>query len=115
MRLLALLFLAAPAFAQPPDRPLCIDASRPGNVNARPISRHEVLARNAIGDMRGVRIKTTCIHIDRAAMVGLSSSFHCLGKGDAVAVRVPGGPGETCRVTAIGTVAEDYARAEYKP
>ena len=108
------LLLAAPAMAQTPPRPLCVDAMRNGNYNARPISLHEVLARNATGDRRGARIGTTCIHIDRAANVALHSLTRCIGLGDTVSVAVMGGPGETCRVTGVSPVPEDYATAKYK-
>jgi hypothetical protein len=115
---LSLLLLMSPAIAQVEkplsDKPLCVDATRGNNYNARPISLHEVLARNSMGDMRGVRLGTTCIHIDRAATVGLHSMIGCIGKGDEVGVSVPGGQREMCRVTSISTVAEDYAKAEYK-
>jgi hypothetical protein len=113
--LLVLLLAAAPAWAQtPPPKSLCIDASRDTNYNARPISLHEVLARNATGDRRGARIKTTCIHIDRAANVALRSMTHCIGLGDTVSISLMGGPGETCRVTGVSLVPEDYATAKYK-
>jgi hypothetical protein len=108
---------AAPAHAQDkssPDKPLCVDATRSSNYNARPISLHEVLARNAMGDMRGVRLTTTCIHIDRAATVGLHSLTGCVRLGDTVAVAVPGGPSEVCKVTGVSRVAEDYAGAQYR-
>jgi hypothetical protein len=112
---LSLLLLAAPALAQtPPPKSLCVDASRDSNYNARPISLHEVLARNATGDRRGARIKTTCIHIDRAANVALRSMTQCIGLGDTVSVGLMGGPNETCRVTGVSLVPEDYATAKYK-
>jgi len=85
----AVLFAAlaiAPAAAQ--EKPLCVDASRNSAYNARPVSLHEVLARNSTGDMRGVRLGTTCIHVDRAATVGLHSLTQCIGKGDDVAALV---------------------------
>jgi len=118
MKLPAFIFLmivAAPALAQaPPTKSLCVDATRNTGYNARPISLHEVLARNATGDRRGARIMTTCIHIDRAANVALHSLTRCIGLGDTVSVAVMGGPGETCRVTGVSPVAEDYATAKYK-
>lgn len=112
--LLFVLFAVTPAFAQAPDKPVCVDASRNNNYNARPISLHEVLVRNSIGDMRGVRLSTTCIHIDRAANVGLHSLNTCIALGDDVAVSVPGGPSEQCRVSSVSKVPEDYAAAKYK-
>jgi hypothetical protein len=116
MKIPAIVFLGlltAPALAQS-DKPICVDAMRGDNYNARPISPHDVLARNAIGaEKRSVRLGTSCIHIDRAANVGLHSFGHCIARGDDVAVTVPGGPGETCKVTSV-TPGEDYAGAKYK-
>jgi hypothetical protein len=111
---LAVLFilLATPAFAQ--EKTLCVDASRDTNYNARPISLHEVLARNALGsDKRSVRLGTTCIHVDRSAMVSLHSTTQCIGKGDEVATVTIDGQREVCRVTSIAP-GEDYAAAKYK-
>jgi len=129
LAVLSFLLFAAPVFvvsaiaeapvrsrpdAMPPEKPLCVDASRSNNYNARPISLHDVLARNSMGDMRGVRLGTTCIHIDRTATIGLHSMTGCIGMGDEVGVSAPGGQREICRVTSISPVAEDYAKAEYK-
>jgi hypothetical protein len=105
-------FAIVPAVAQ--EKPLCVDASRNSAYNARPVSLHEVLARNSTGDMRGVRLGTTCIHVDRAATVGLHSLTQCIAKGDEVAVSVPGGPRETCQVSSVSQVPEDYAAVKYK-
>lgn len=113
---LALALTAAPAIAQPPpQKPVCIRASDSNDYNARPIGLHEVLARNALGhDRRGVRVMTTCTHVDRTATIGLRSMGYCLAMGDLVVTSVPLGMRERCRVTAISQVPEDYAKAEYK-
>jgi hypothetical protein len=110
---LAVLFLllATPAFAQ--EKTLCIDASRDTNYNARPISLHEVLARNVLGDKRSVRLGTTCIHVDRTARVVLRSLTQCIAKGDEVATSTIDGQREVCRVTSIA-LGDDYAAAKYK-
>ena len=104
--------ITLPAVAQ--EKPLCVDATRNNAYNARPVSLHEVLARNSTGDMRGVRLSTTCIHIDRAANVGLHSLTQCIALGDQVSVAIPGGPGEVCRVSGVSKVPEDYAAVKYK-
>jgi len=112
---LAVLFviLAAPAFAQ--EKPLCIDASRDGKYNARPISLHEVLARNAFGaDKRAARLSTTCIHVDRSATVSLHSLTQCIAVGDDVATATIDGHRETCRVTGVAAAPESYADAKYQ-
>jgi hypothetical protein len=114
MKLAVLFFVlaAAPALAQ--EKPLCIDASRDGQYNARPISLHEVLARNALGpDKRVVRLSTTCIHVDRSAVVSLHSFTRCIAVGDDVATTIMGGPRELCRVTGVTASPESYADAKY--
>ena len=107
-----LLLTAGPAFAQ--DK-FCIDASTREQYNARPISQHEVLARNAFGaDHRAARLGTTCIHIYRESNIALHSLTRCVGLGDDVAVSTMGGRGEQCRVTSVTPAAESYADARYK-
>ena len=108
-----LIFLAAtPALADTGS--LCVDASSRNQYNARPLARHDVLARNAIGsDRRAARISTTCIHIYRDSFVALRSLTRCVGKGDEVAVSTIDGRGERCKVTDVTPVAESYAEAKY--
>ena len=102
----------APAFAQ--DKPLCVDASRDGRYNARPLSLHTVLARNAFGsDHRAVKLETTCIHVDRAAFISLRSFTRCIAIGDDVVTSVLGGQREICRVTKVIPADESYADAKY--
>lgn len=114
----ALLFLviaasATPAFAQD-AKPLCIDASQDGRYNARPISQHDVLAKNAFGhDHRAARLATTCIHIFRDSLVALHSMTTCISTGDDISVRTLDGHGELCRITGVKPAAESYADAKY--
>lgn len=104
---------ASPAFAQ--DKPLCVDASQDGRYNARPISQHEVLARNAFGhDRRAARLATTCIHIYRDSLVALHSMTTCISTGDDVSVSTIDGHGERCRITGVKADAESYAEAKYR-
>jgi hypothetical protein len=111
--LLAVSVLAQASFAQ--EGPLCIDASRDSRYNARPISLHDVLARNAFGsDRRAARLSTSCIHVDRSALVSLHSLTSCVAKGDEVATSSIDGRRETCRVTGIAAAPESYAEAKYK-
>jgi len=92
----------------------CVDASDRNAYNAKPISRYDVLARNAIGkDRQSLRISTTCIHIDRTAAVSLLSLNHCIAKGDYVTTVMIGGQVEVCRVSSV-VLGEDYAQAKYK-
>jgi hypothetical protein len=107
-----LLLTAGPAFAQ--DK-FCIDASSREQYNARPISQHEVLAKNAFGaDHRAARLGTTCIHIYRESNVALQSMTKCIALGDDVAVSTMGGRSERCKITKVTPAAESYAEAKYK-
>jgi hypothetical protein len=115
-----LLLGAGPAFAQDQvpangGGKVCIDATSNDRYNARPISQHEVLARNAIGpEKRAAVLGTTCIHIYRESNIALHSLTQCIGLGDEVGVSTLGGPGERCRVTKVTPAAESYAEAKYK-
>jgi hypothetical protein len=110
----------APAFAQ--DKPdqdksgkVCVDATSGNRYNARPISQHEVLARNSTGpDNRAAVLSTTCIHLYRESNIALHSLTQCIGLGDDVGVSTMGGRGERCRVTKVTPAAETYADAKYK-
>jgi hypothetical protein len=103
---------ATPAFADAGS--ICVDASSRNQYNARPLARHDVLARNAFGqDRRAAKLTTTCIHIDRDAFVALHSLTRCIGKGDEVAVSTLGGRSERCKVTGVTLAAESYAEAKY--
>lgn len=110
--LLFLVFAATPAFAQ--DKPLCIDASETDRYNARPISQHEVLAKNAFGhDHRAARLQTTCIHIYSDSLISLHSMTTCISVGDDIIARTIDGHGERCRITGVKPAAESYADAKY--
>lgn len=109
--LLVLLVAAPSAFAQ--DK-VCVDASSGTRYNARPISQHEVLARNAIGpERRAAILGTTCIHIYHESNIALHSLTQCIGLGDEVGVSTMGGRGERCKVTSVKPAAESYADAKY--
>lgn len=110
--LLLTIAVTAPAFAQ--DKPLCVDASQTDRYNARPLSLHTVIARNAFGsDHRAVKLETTCIHVDRAAFVSLRSFTRCIAIGDDVVTSILGGGREICRVTKVSPAGESYADAKY--
>ncbi len=100
----------AAALAQP-----CLRADTRDAYNARPLSLHEVLAKNAFGPDHGAyRVSTTCIHLDRSAVVALHSMTTCLGLGDSVATSTIDGHHESCRVTSVTPVPDDYANAKYR-
>jgi hypothetical protein len=110
--LLLLLLVPGTAFAQ--DR-ICIDASSGSRYNARAISQHEVLARNATGaEKRAAVLGTTCIHMYRDSIVALHSLTQCVALGDEVGVSTMGSPGERCKVTSVKPAAQSYADAKYK-
>lgn len=96
-------------------QPSCLRADSRDEYNARPIALHEVLAKNALGDdRRAYRIATTCIHVDRTASVALHAMTRCLALGDDVSTVTIDGRRETCRVSSVAPVADDYAAAKYK-
>lgn len=106
----ALLAVSTPALADS----ICVDASSHSYYNARPLSLHDVLARNALGaEKRAARVSTTCIHIYRDSIVALHSLTRCIDKGDEVAVSTIDGRRESCKVTGVAPVAESYADAKY--
>ena len=115
-----LLLGVGPAFAQEKaaentQGKVCVDATSGDRYNARPISQHEVLARNATGpEKRAAVLGTTCIHIYRESNIALHSLTQCIGLGDDVGVSTMGGRGERCRVTKVTPAAETYADAKYK-
>ena len=115
--ILSVLLLGAyPAFAQEKTTDkVCVDATSGDRYNARPISQHEVLARNATGpEKRAAILGTTCIHIYRESNIALHSLTQCIGLGDEVGVSTMGGPGERCKVTKVKPATESYADAKYK-
>ena len=114
---LAVLLLApASAFAQDKaQEKLCVDATSGNRYNARPISQHEVLARNATGaEKRAAVLGTTCIHIYRESTVALHSLTQCIALGDEVGVSTMGSGGERCKVTSVKPAPESYADAKYR-
>jgi hypothetical protein len=111
--LFALLATSTPALAD--TKSICVDASSRSQYNARPLSRHDVLARNALGaEKRVVRLTTTCIHIYRDAFVALRSLTNCISMGDDVGVSTLDGRHERCKVTGVVPVAESYVDAKYR-
>ena len=110
--LFALLVAAIPALADAGG--ICVDASDRNRYNARPLSVHDVLARNAFGqEKRAVRVSTTCIHIYRDSFVALHSLTKCIDKGDEVGVSTIDGRHEQCRVTGVAPADQSYADAKY--
>ena len=116
MKLNLIIFIGgiASASAQPLEKLPCVDASRTTTYNARPISSHDVLVRNAVGfDKRSLRLSTTCIHIDRTAIISVKSLNQCIAKGDDVAAVSVDGQQEFCRVASV-SLGQEYVGAKYK-
>lgn len=112
LALSVIILSATTALAQPQA---CLRADSRDVYNARPISLHEVLAKNALGsDHRAYRVATTCIHVDRTASVALSAMTRCLAQGDSVGTTTIDGRREVCRVTRVEPVADDYGAEKYK-
>lgn len=112
-------FLGGAASAAPPaaplaSKPICVEARRGTEYNARPIGQHDVLIQNAVGDRRPLRLETTCIHIYPDALVAVHSSLNCVGMGDDVSVRTIDGQGERCRVSKVTPLAAGSIQAPYK-
>jgi len=108
--LCVMILTSGAALAQP-----CLRADNRDEYYARPISLHEVLAKNALGaDHRAYRIATTCIHVDRTASVALHSMSRCLALGDDVSTASIDGHPEVCRVRSVTPVDDDYGAAKYK-
>jgi len=106
------LFASTPALAD--TGAICVDASSRERYNARPLSVHGVLAKNAFGqEKRAVRISTTCIHIYRDSFVALRSLTKCIAMGDEVAVSTIDGRREQCKVTGVTPAEQSYAEAKY--
>jgi hypothetical protein len=114
MAILLVMSAIVPAAAQAAETLPCVDASRIGAYNARPISSHAVLARNASGkDKRTLRLGTTCTHIDRTATISLRSLNQCIGKGDEVAAVTIDGHHEICRIASVSP-GEEFTHANYR-
>lgn len=74
--------------------------------NARSLNQHEIYVRNAIGKPRpALRLTTSCLNLDPAIGIGLSSSFTCIGLGDPVVATTVDGHVESCVVTHIAPYA----------
>ena len=94
--------LAATSTAALADAPKasCIDPDK--SYIARPLNHHDIFVQTSIGKPRPpVRIKTSCIYLDPAIGIGLSSQFNCVGLGDTVVATTVSGTRESCIVTRV--------------
>lgn len=114
-RLLVVLLLSAlPAAAEAADKDICVHASHNTDYNARPVGPHDIFLANSVGDRRGVRAETTCIHIRPGAVVAVHSQFVCVSQGDPVGVNNIGLPGEQCRIVRLSPFVPGSEAKGYK-
>ncbi len=95
---LASLLLAAPALGAPPAGGVCIDPH--WSYRANWLKGHQIVAERTLGsDHRKLLLDTTCIDLEHADFISLSTSFQCVGQGDDVFVKKLGGHFQHCRIT----------------
>ena len=72
------------------------------DYEAHALDAHDLVVKNTIGSNRiPLRLKTSCIDLSTAFRFSLSSTFTCIGLGDAVVATTIDGQREGCRVTGI--------------
>ena len=96
----ALLVASSTAVLADAPKTSCIDPHK--SYVARPLNHHDVFAQTSIGTPRpAVRFTTSCIYLDPAIGIGLSSQFNCVGLGDPVVATTISGTRESCIVTRV--------------
>lgn len=95
------------AMAADAPKAVCIDASK--SYAARPLNSHDVFVQQTIGKPKPpVRLTTSCVHLDPAIGIRVSSQFNCVGLGDRVAATTLGSGRQSCIVTRVAPyVPED--------
>jgi len=97
--LAALFLLAFGTIAHGADG-TCIDAH--ASYEAHTQGLHDVVIRRSIGKPRPpLLLTTTCIGLEKADAVSVSSPFNCVGQGDTVVATHIGGERQFCRVTHV--------------
>jgi hypothetical protein len=95
----ALVLFALAANAQA-AKSVCIDTHR--SYEAHTQGLHDVIIRNTIGKPRpALLLSTSCIGLDKADRVSVSSEFGCIGLGDTVIATKIDGHSQSCRVTRV--------------
>lgn len=101
--LLVPVLLAAASFAAQADpAPVksCINTEH--SYVAHRLNQHEVFVQSAIGKARpALRLRTTCINLEPAIAIGLSTEFTCIGQGDQVIATTADGHREHCLVSGV--------------
>jgi hypothetical protein len=101
----ALLVTAGFAAAESPQS-ICIDPHK--SYNARSLNQHDVFVQTSIGKPRPpARLETSCINLEPAIGIGLSTSFICIGLGDDVVANTIDGHVEHCVVTRVRPYAPE--------
>ncbi len=98
--LLASLLAASPAMSAQPAGAICLNPK--WDYQAKWLGGNEIVAHQTFGrDQRPIKISTTCIGLERANYIHLSSDFHCIAQGDRVIATVIGDQRRSCRVTHV--------------
>jgi hypothetical protein len=96
----ALLLLSISAAAAAPAATTCVNVQR--SYEAHSDGPHDVVIRNAIGKPRPpLRLATSCINLEKADAISVSSDFGCVSLGDTVVATKSDGHREFCRVTGV--------------
>jgi hypothetical protein len=96
----ALLLLSISAAASAPAATTCINVQR--SYEAHTDGTHDVIIRNSIGKPRPpLRLATTCVNLEKADAISVSSDFGCVSLGDTVVATKIDGHREVCRVSSV--------------
>ena len=100
----AYVLFAALLAAAPSQAAICIDPH--WDYQAHWLAGHDIVARQTLGHgNKALKISTTCINLEAADTIRLSTSFGCIGMGDDVFASKIDGHRQRCRISHI----EPYA------
>lgn len=85
----------------------CVDVQR--SYEAHTDGMHDVIIRNAIGKPRPpLRLTTTCVNLEKADAISVSSDFGCVSQGDIVVATKIDGHREVCRVSSVAPASAPH-------